>query len=273
MQFAEVADVLTKPRNQILDVAKGIGIILVFLGHSLWVRGLAFGSIFAFHIPLFFFISGMLFKPDKYACMRGMLRHLTVAFLAPYIFFNLLALSTFWLSPWFPVNLRGILLTMYSVFIGCHPRTDGPTWFLVALAEVQFATWLVLRISKRNTLALLAAAAFIYVAGAFCWALWPPRFSRYMIPFRSLSAMLAFLYFVCGHVVAKYDWEAHFRRVKVPISMFAVLCAIVAVAVLTHRFGRNALDNPRNPYLFIVTSALGIFSVLATAAKSQWLAN
>ena len=49
-----------------LDVAKGIGILLVMLGHNyvkasvLWMEQF----IFSFHMPFFFLLSGMLFKPD-----------------------------------------------------------------------------------------------------------------------------------------------------------------------------------------------------------------
>jgi polysaccharide biosynthesis protein PslL len=49
-----------------LDVAKGIGILLVMLGHNYvkaWVPGME-QFIFSFHMPFFFLLSGMLFKPD-----------------------------------------------------------------------------------------------------------------------------------------------------------------------------------------------------------------
>ena len=49
-----------------MDVAKGIGILLVILGHN-YVKGTVHGLekfIFSFHMPFFFLISGMLFKPN-----------------------------------------------------------------------------------------------------------------------------------------------------------------------------------------------------------------
>lgn len=48
------------------DIAKGIGIILVYLGHvapNIYFRRF----IYAFHMPLFFVISGMLLNVDKYS--------------------------------------------------------------------------------------------------------------------------------------------------------------------------------------------------------------
>lgn len=54
-----------KKRIDAYDIAKGIGIILVYLGHvppHLFVRRF----IYTFHMPLFFVISGMLFNEKKY---------------------------------------------------------------------------------------------------------------------------------------------------------------------------------------------------------------
>ena len=54
-------------RNIALDIAKGIGIILVVLGHNWSVlreEGEVYRIIFSFHIPLFLFISGLFLKDD-----------------------------------------------------------------------------------------------------------------------------------------------------------------------------------------------------------------
>jgi fucose 4-O-acetylase-like acetyltransferase len=49
-----------------VDVAKGIGIILVVMGHNDFalVSPFAHKLIYSFHMPMFFFMSGMFFKPD-----------------------------------------------------------------------------------------------------------------------------------------------------------------------------------------------------------------
>lgn len=48
-------------RNSVLDIARAIVIILVVVGHS-GVDKYARDSIYLFHMPLFFFISGILLK-------------------------------------------------------------------------------------------------------------------------------------------------------------------------------------------------------------------
>lgn len=50
-----------------LDVAKGIGALLVVIGHNWLVwgeKGELFDVVFSFHIPLFFFLSGVFFRPS-----------------------------------------------------------------------------------------------------------------------------------------------------------------------------------------------------------------
>ena len=48
------------------DIAKGIGIILVVMGHNDFalISPFAHKWIYSFHMPMFFFMSGMFFKPD-----------------------------------------------------------------------------------------------------------------------------------------------------------------------------------------------------------------
>lgn len=54
-------------RNDCVDCAKGVGIILVVLGHNSLLceeRGWLFNVIFSFHVPLFFFLAGLFLKTN-----------------------------------------------------------------------------------------------------------------------------------------------------------------------------------------------------------------
>ena len=56
----------TVKRVGYVDIAKGIGIILVVMGHNDFalISPFAHKLIYSFHMPMFFFMSGMFFKPD-----------------------------------------------------------------------------------------------------------------------------------------------------------------------------------------------------------------
>ena len=58
-------DITTK-RIDYVDIAKGIGIVLVVMGHNDFalISPFAHKFIYSFHMPMFFFMSGMFFKPD-----------------------------------------------------------------------------------------------------------------------------------------------------------------------------------------------------------------
>lgn len=67
MQAASVRTVTLPPpiRNQAIDIAKGVGIFLVVYGHT--IKGTEFRTfLYAFHMPLFFVISGLFFRPVIY---------------------------------------------------------------------------------------------------------------------------------------------------------------------------------------------------------------
>ncbi len=53
-------------RSLVLDIAKGLGILLVVLGHCLQVRAPMQQWIYSFHVPLFFVIAGMVWDRESH---------------------------------------------------------------------------------------------------------------------------------------------------------------------------------------------------------------
>ena len=128
-------------RSVTVDVAKGIGILLVVLGHNAEFReGMhpAYEAIYLFHMPLFFFLSGVTFKAaEPLVALRKRFRSLLVPYLAMgalVVAFDLLVAG--------PANavdeLRGILYGTGNAL------RFVPLWFLPCLLVVSMsATWLV----------------------------------------------------------------------------------------------------------------------------------
>lgn len=56
-------------RDNVIDVAKGIGIVLVVFAHINFTEPIQF-FIYSFHMPLFFIISGVLFTKEKYPSLK-----------------------------------------------------------------------------------------------------------------------------------------------------------------------------------------------------------
>jgi fucose 4-O-acetylase-like acetyltransferase len=55
-----------KQRFDYIDIARGIAIITVIFGHIFYYSSDPMKWIYSFHMPLFFFISGLCFSPKKY---------------------------------------------------------------------------------------------------------------------------------------------------------------------------------------------------------------
>ena len=108
-----------------IDMAKGIGILLVYIGHC--NKGTPDIShliewIYAFHMPLFFFVSGLLF-PDKKLSAITFYRNKFASLVVPYILFsifNYALLKLFHL----PAGAIGILL---------HGWGQNALWFIPIL--------------------------------------------------------------------------------------------------------------------------------------------
>ena len=69
-----------KTRLEYLDAAKGLGILLVILGHIYaWNpninRKILVTWIYSFHMPLFFIVSGMLIKYKNYCNIKEFIFH------------------------------------------------------------------------------------------------------------------------------------------------------------------------------------------------------
>src|SRR5579859_1896157 len=100
-----------------IDICRGIGIILVLYGH-LFVSDKNNYLIFAFHMPLFFFISGLVFKPSALP-----LKQITVKYfrqlLVPYYIFAILTYGFTLISQTAgDVSFGGIAYQIFGIFYG-----------------------------------------------------------------------------------------------------------------------------------------------------------
>ena len=160
-----------------VDQAKGLGIIFVVYGHVIdGVRAagvpfdartfsLTWDALYAFHIPLFFFLSGMFFPQSL--LHRGTWRLILTkidTLVYPYILWSLLqglvqvVLSTHVNNP---VTLREVLALCW------RPRQEF--WFLYALFFTYlFASLLYLAVPERRRLWLLPMAVILYCAANGC---------------------------------------------------------------------------------------------------------
>ena len=77
-------------RIEIIDIAKGIGIFLVVIGHLISMNSYPGKVIYSFHMPLFFFLSGVCFNQDKYLKFSSFLCNRLKSLIWPCLCFTVL---------------------------------------------------------------------------------------------------------------------------------------------------------------------------------------
>lgn len=127
-----------KERNLTLDIMKGIGIITVIAGHTK-PDYISAQIITSFHMPLFFIISGYLYKHNNNYKIK--IRHDFSRLLIPYLVTSIITLFTFLLIT---DHHQSILIHFakaifhadtqdHTSLIWAHIPKIGPIWFLFAL--------------------------------------------------------------------------------------------------------------------------------------------
>ncbi|MDO4294736.1 MAG: acyltransferase family protein [bacterium] len=134
-------------RKTEIDVAKGFALFLVVFGHVLESHGLWFNWIFTFHMPAFFFLSGMTFRPEKYLNYRHFLKDKWKKRILPYFMITAIGFLICMLRPDYrlPVLQDGLRYQLTWIFYYAQPKNlyIGQCWFLIGLfmAELFSYTW------------------------------------------------------------------------------------------------------------------------------------
>lgn len=88
---------MSKERLDYLDMAKGIGIFLVILGHIEYLEENVMIFIYSFHMPLFFVIGGILAygKGERVVEPKAVMKKRAAGTMVPYISFSLMLLTMY----------------------------------------------------------------------------------------------------------------------------------------------------------------------------------
>lgn len=142
-------------RIEYLDVAKLIGLALVRFCHIPTQTGIFHIWVYSFHMPLFFLLSGMFFKPKNFSIKR-----VVIQLLIPFILFNVLAILI-------PVLIN---LVLYRTFNSPQLHFEqwlmgeyviGPSWFLLSLFSIRISCGYIYKYG--NTRSLLIATIMLLV--------------------------------------------------------------------------------------------------------------
>lgn len=243
-------------RLHYVDVAKGIGIYLIVLGHAF--VGFVSQVIYVFHVPAFFFLSGFVYRKKT---ARVFWREKLMRLYVPYLIFALLSILLFSVLGEFMASRLGLELESNSLWESLagmlygNPRTglmrwNRPLWFVLCLISV----YLLAGFTEIAAARFGKAARFLAMALGFGggWLFSEPLHGI-ALPFCLEHALLGLVYFELGVLCRNLglgDKLGEFAKRKLPglltaVALLAAVCGIsyyIGVAqMISMEFGRSYL--------------------------------
>jgi acyltransferase len=266
-------------RITFIDNARAIGIVLVVLGHAPALPALASNLIFAFHMPLFFFLSGLVVSADRLnmsTTHRAIL--LTRTLLLPYVFYFFIA-YVYWLV----AKRHGLratefeLLTWWNPLIGLLDGSaddlyvDVVLWFFPCLFVTAIAHHMVCKFVPTSVAAVILAIVtlgFVLTHDATSFRWW----------WSADCAIVAVGFYAFG--AACNDWLKRRKPHRGPLNMVTAVLGTAACVALTQVNGHvdlNHLAFGVIPALYVpmaitgIAAALAVSMLLPPSTLARWL--
>lgn len=245
-------------RYESVDIAKGIGMLCLVLGHLFIIGSDAFKIIFAFHMPLFFFLSGLLFIPSKYT-PKAFFQNKIGKLILTYLVF--VVIGIIFCTIFYEIYLKTLIL---SVFWRGEPYMASALWFVTVLAIIWSICYLIpiVLINRLNRWGYMLLIITICLAASIYFSLLPEKFLHF-VPLKLESLPLSFLFFFLGYfcqsMVMKIPKQSPITLVTLVMGggIILILCALQNGVV---DLRQNMMGNP---LLFMAGAASGIVLVLA----------
>lgn len=227
-----------KQRLAWADQAKGIGIIAVVVAHT--ALDFTWWGVFinSFHMPLFFFLSGVFFSMNRPA--PDHIRRKARSLLLPYFVFAGLSYLYFLARYHFGTASYYEDLNVWQVFAGIFYSAGTrewmdfnlPLWFLTCLFVTEMLFFALRR--RIRTKAALAAALGIFAVAGYLDGLYNPV----KLPWGIDVALTAVVFFGAGHLLKDAVRRLLAQPTLVRLAL-GVLFLLANIAALTQRMNLN----------------------------------
>ena len=253
----------TRGRNPIYDRAKGIGIVLLILGHLVTISSPLFCAIFAFHMPLFLFVSGLFYHP---LCTKADIinKHI-VRHIIPFVFFSVLGLLitiiiSYAINPPLSLIPKGNVIRCWMIesviSLGSKSCLMASLWYLpvfsASLLLLDFSTWLQRKKVVFNNTVLFLIFAFLAVSMSILRG-------EVRLPLRTMTLFGTTLFVFCGFLSRNGIME----YVK-QLTNWKVLLLLFLFVLIVSVNGYVNISTPiyNNPVLFFTAAVIGIVLTL-----------
>ena len=241
-----------KTRLDYIDIAKGIGMILVYVGHCK-IQGSSplFQWIYSFHMPLFFFLSGLLFKRKKF---RIVIINKTLGLIVPYVLFSVINYFLYTISGTSEISIVGVILYGWGL---------NPMWFIPILFVIEMfhTSWVCQRrLWLRCATLLLMVTLFILKIK-----------TNFFAPYAASEIPWFYLCFLTGYFSKTIIEDWIHKMSNFYFAFFVIQILLLFGLVLPYNDNYRCQDNDVLSYVY--RYALGILGTLIVLLVSQKLAH
>ena len=232
-------------RNTAIDMAKGIAICLMVIGHCYCKENPVLTVIYAFHMPFFFIISGMLYSAKWREKVNINIKKTCLKLLIPYFVFEIL-FKLFLLILQRPDDfLENLCNTLFKTILPLHGITV--TWFLPCQLIVYILAASVLMIIPQK----YSQYAVVIFTVLFLLGLIFPINEAYIVVL--MRALIGVGFFAIG-----YYGRILFEK---KVNLIVLLISFSAFIGLAITNGMLSLVNMNlsNPILYVINGALGSY--------------
>ncbi len=246
-----------KERDKSIDIAKGIGIFLMVMGHTTSNK-IALQWIYSFHIPLFFFLSGIFHSQGKN--YKEFFGKKVKTLLVPYFFFSIILFLFFLIVSKNIGFSAGENLSIKENFIGIFLGNDmkgvsemswgGQLWFLPALFLVENIYYFFCKFKEKTRVIFSVCCLILNMILT--------KFININIPWSWLTVLVAINFYTCGNLLKNIILEKK-KINNVYIVIFFLLNVI-------SKYFNSGIDMYSNTYgniiLFLISSYSGIMFLI-----------
>lgn len=259
----------TKKRIEWIDIAKGIGIILVIMGHTIALRYSQW--LYTFHLPLFFLLSGLVYNVSKYPKYTTLLRQKSKQILWPWLKYFLVGLIACLLIPdWRDsLSLHQIIYELYTA--NTNNVQNSSIWYLICLFVTFNIFYFVDKIKRTKvTITILALFAILLLWQKNALVLFSNNILHMpdnRLPLKIDSALVACVFFAIG-----VWYKDKIRRIveSTILSWFKIFVAgaiVFVCAFLSGWTNLNSLDFGKIRLFFYPIALGGIALVCCVSMK------
>lgn len=250
---------MEKERIEWIDILKGFAIFIIVLGHSIGYSNNLTGLskyLSSFYVPLFFFISGYLFKNNKNETIKDYFKRKFKKILIPYFVFATLSLIPFYIfgssiqdTLNTNKNIDSNLLTSFLNIIYASGHSKGleqnsPLWFLPCYFSVVIIAKIIAnKIKKQKATTLMV---IFFTIGLITY-----KFLNFCFPYCLETALVMLYFYYLG--MSMQNININKRKKILIISIISLLIGFILQLFNGRISCMN--NNYANSYLIFIISA------------------